>query len=56
MLLYYVRILEESGDVAEALSVLEAGTKNRTIVDRLSVLEIRGALRSWSALKGFDGF
>lgn len=41
-LLYYISILEETGDLATALSVLDTSAKERSIVDRTSILEIRG--------------
>ncbi|EJD39130.1 N-terminal acetyltransferase A, auxiliary subunit [Auricularia subglabra TFB-10046 SS5] len=43
-LLYHIRILEESGKLEAALAKLEDSAKQRTIVDRLAVLEIRARL------------
>ncbi|KAF9559465.1 NMDA receptor-regulated protein 1a [Agrocybe pediades] len=43
-LLYYVNILEEVGELSEALSVLDTNSKSRSIVDRTAVLEIRARL------------
>lgn len=41
-LLYYIHILEELGDFSEALTVLDQNSRSRSIVDRTSILEIRG--------------
>ena len=41
-LLYYVHLLEEIGDLSEALSVLDSNAKTRAIVDRTAIMEIRG--------------
>lgn len=41
-LLYYIHILEELGDLSEALTVLDRNSRSRSIVDRTSILEIRG--------------
>lgn len=40
-LLYYVHLLEEIGDLDEALSVLDSNAKTRAIVDRTAIMEIR---------------
>ncbi|KDR72571.1 hypothetical protein GALMADRAFT_252705 [Galerina marginata CBS 339.88] len=45
-LIYYVHILEEVGDLSEALSVLDSSSKSRSIVDRTAILEIRARLLS----------
>ena len=42
LLLYHVRILEEKGDLSEALTLLDMNAKSRAIVDRVAVLETRG--------------
>ena len=41
-LLYYIHLLEEIGDLSEALSVLDSNAKTRAIVDRTAIMEIRG--------------
>ncbi|KAG2003328.1 NMDA receptor-regulated protein 1a [Coprinopsis cinerea AmutBmut pab1-1] len=43
-LLYYVRLLEESGDLEEALRVLDTNSKARAIVDKTAVFEARARL------------
>jgi len=48
-LLYYIRVLEELGELSEALTVLDRNSRSRSIVDRTSILEIRGAHLSASA-------
>lgn len=42
LLLYHVRILEDVGEVAEALTLLDTNAKSRAIVDRVAVMETRG--------------
>ena len=42
VMLYYVRILEDLGETSEALTVLDAKSKERVIVDRTAVMEVRG--------------
>ncbi len=42
LLLYHVRILEERGELSEALTLLDLNVKSRTIVDRVAVMETRG--------------
>ena len=42
VMLYYVRILEDLGETSEALTVLDAKSKERVIVDRTVVMEVRG--------------
>jgi hypothetical protein len=42
LLLYHIRILEEKGDLSEALTLLDMNAKSRAIVDRVAVLETRG--------------
>jgi N-alpha-acetyltransferase 15/16, NatA auxiliary subunit len=41
-LLYHVRILEEMGEASEALAILDAGAKSRSIVDRTAIMTFRG--------------
>ena len=43
-MLYYVHVLEEYGELSEALSVLDSNAKARVIVDRVAVMETRGIL------------
>jgi hypothetical protein len=42
LLLYHVRILEEKGDLSEALTLLDMNARSRAIVDRVAVIETRG--------------
>ncbi len=44
LLLYHVRILEERGDLSEALTLLDMNAKSRAIVDRVAVTETRGMI------------
>ena len=44
ILLYHVRILEDLGDFTEALALLDASAKERTIIDRVAIMEFRGEL------------
>ena len=41
-MLYHVRLLEERGDLSEALRLLDVNAKSRVIIDRVAVMEIRG--------------
>ena len=43
-MLYYIQVLEESGEYSEALSILDRNAKSRIIVDRVAVMETRGKL------------
>ena len=43
-LIYYIRLLEEIGELSEALSILDTSSKSRAIVDRTTILETRGVL------------
>ena len=43
MLLYHVKILEDMGELNEALTLLDVNAKSRAIVDRVAVMETRGA-------------
>jgi N-alpha-acetyltransferase 15/16, NatA auxiliary subunit len=45
-IIYYIHLLEELGELLEALSVLDTSSKSRAIVDRTAVLEIRGIFYS----------
>jgi len=44
-MLYYVRLVEDSGETSEALSLLDNFAKTRLIVDRTAIMEIRGGIR-----------
>lgn len=41
-LLYYTRLLEDLGLYTESLSILDVNAKERAIVDKTSIMEIRG--------------
>ncbi|KAK7036634.1 hypothetical protein VNI00_011567 [Paramarasmius palmivorus] len=41
-LLYHVRVLEELGEWSEALALLDASAKERAIVDKTAIMELRG--------------
>ena len=41
-LLYQVRVLEDLGEYADALSLLDTSAKSRAIVDRTAIMEYRG--------------
>ncbi|CAK5272671.1 unnamed protein product [Mycena citricolor] len=43
-LLYHVRLLEEMGELTEALTLLDVNAKERAIVDRTAIMEIRARL------------
>ena len=43
VLLYHVRILEGLGELNDALSLLDVSAKSRAIIDRVSIMEYRGA-------------
>ena len=47
LLLYHVKILEDMGDLAEALTFLDVNAKSRAIVDRVAVMETRGVFLSY---------
>jgi len=51
-LLYYTRLLEDLGLHTESLSILDVNAKERAIVDKTSIMEIRGVseLSSFSIL------
>ena len=40
--MYHIRILEELGEINEALTMLDNNAKSRVIVDRAAVMETRG--------------
>ncbi|KAI0305165.1 NMDA receptor-regulated protein 1-domain-containing protein [Multifurca ochricompacta] len=46
LLLYHVRILEDMGELAEALTFLDVNAKSRSIVDRIAVMETRARILS----------
>ncbi|KAI8986666.1 NMDA receptor-regulated protein 1a [Trametes punicea] len=46
VLLYHVRILEDLGEHAEALALLDSSAKSRTIIDRVAIMEFRARLLS----------
>ena len=46
LLLYHVKVLEDMGESAEALTLLDMSAKSRAIVDRVGVMETRGATLS----------
>lgn len=41
-MLYHVRILEDLGEISEALALLDTCAKSRAIVDLTAILEYRG--------------
>lgn len=41
-MLYHVRVLEDLGEFKEALDLLDNSAKERTILDRTSIMEYRG--------------
>ncbi|KAI0698059.1 N-terminal acetyltransferase A, auxiliary subunit [Cerioporus squamosus] len=46
ILLYHVRVLEDLGDYAEAITLLDASAKARTIIDRVAIMEFRARILS----------
>ncbi|KAH9990949.1 NMDA receptor-regulated protein 1-domain-containing protein [Russula compacta] len=46
LLLYHVKILEDMGELAEALTLLDVNAKSRAIVDRVAIMETRARLLS----------
>ncbi|TBU45151.1 N-terminal acetyltransferase A, auxiliary subunit [Dichomitus squalens] len=46
ILLYHVRVLEELGEYADALSLLDANAKSRAIIDRVAIQEFRARILS----------
>jgi peptide alpha-N-acetyltransferase len=47
LLLYQVKVLEDMGELVEALALLDVNAKSRAIVDRVAVMETRGAVLSY---------
>jgi peptide alpha-N-acetyltransferase len=47
LLLYHIKILEDIGESAEALTLLDINAKSRAIVDRIAIMETRGATSSY---------
>lgn len=45
-LIYYIHLLEDLGELSEALSVLDTSSKSRAIVDRTAILETRARILS----------
>jgi hypothetical protein len=45
VLLYHIRLLEDLGEHADALALLDTHAKSRAIVDRTAVMEFRGPCR-----------
>ncbi|KAF8999086.1 NMDA receptor-regulated protein 1-domain-containing protein [Cyathus striatus] len=43
-LLYYINVLEQLGELNDALSVLDANAKSRAIVDRTAIMETRARI------------
>jgi hypothetical protein len=50
LLLYHVKILEDMGEIAEALTLLDINAKSRAILDRVAVMETRGVILSSVAM------
>jgi N-alpha-acetyltransferase 15/16, NatA auxiliary subunit len=46
LVLYHISVLEELGELDEALAMLDTNAKSRVIIDRLAVLETRGEYES----------
>ncbi|CAL1708693.1 unnamed protein product [Somion occarium] len=46
VLLYHVRVLEELGELAEALNLLDVNAKSRAIIDRTAIMEYRARILS----------
>jgi N-alpha-acetyltransferase 15/16, NatA auxiliary subunit len=44
VMLYHVRVLEDLGEHAAALSLLDTNAKSRAIVDRTAIMEFRGEI------------
>lgn len=53
-MLYHIRILEDLGEHTEALSLLDTSAKSRAIVDRMAIMELRGALHLVHSLHAAD--
>jgi N-alpha-acetyltransferase 15/16, NatA auxiliary subunit len=52
VLLYHIRLLEDIGSFGQAISLLDESAKSRLIVDRVAIMEYRGAYSSPFALGG----
>ncbi|GJE86494.1 NMDA receptor-regulated protein 1 [Phanerochaete sordida] len=48
VMLYHVRVLEDLGELSEALSLLDVSAKSRAIIDRVAIMEFRARLLSKS--------
>ncbi|EKM56495.1 uncharacterized protein PHACADRAFT_253657 [Phanerochaete carnosa HHB-10118-sp] len=46
VLLYHVRVLEDLGELNEALNLLDVSAKSRAIIDRVAIMEFRARLLS----------
>ncbi|KAI0075976.1 N-terminal acetyltransferase A, auxiliary subunit [Panus rudis PR-1116 ss-1] len=46
VLLYHIRVLEELGELSEALNMLDIHAKSRSIIDRTAIMESRARLLS----------
>ncbi|KAI0747030.1 NMDA receptor-regulated protein 1a [Daedaleopsis nitida] len=46
ILLYHVRVLEDLGELTEALALLDSSAKERTIIDRVAIQEFRARILS----------
>ena len=44
LVLYHISILEELGELQEALNMLDTNAKARVIIDRKAIMECRGAI------------
>lgn len=54
LLLYHVKILEDMGELTEALTLLDVNAKSRAIVDRVAVMETRGAALTYGCYAVVD--
>ena len=46
LVLYHISILEELGELQEALNMLDTNAKARVIIDRKAIMECRGTITS----------
>ena len=44
LVLYHISILEELGELQEALNMLDTNAKARVIIDRKAIMECRGTI------------
>ena len=44
VLLYHIHVLEDLGELTEALTLLDINAKSRAITDRVAIMEFRGKL------------